>query len=894
MVKKEEIKWDRNNIFYWWKWWEIIHEDKINLRIQHKNIIKDIILPSARSDTVIIKELNESISSPTKKDQNSPVNNATLEEFLKNPQENILIKYQEQLNKWEWLEWEKILQENWINTTDQAIVNKKKNALYRYIKKYREIFPDTLSEEQKLFLIDFSPRILLQARAWSWKTTTLVQKTHFLLNECWFKKEDIIFLAFNKSAVRDVNDRFTGQRLENAMTFHSLAGRIGSLDYEDEEIHIQDEKDQQNVDLTLNNAVRHVIQDLFQKEGIKKLVYQIFRTDKSGEESSAEYEEFINNKWLSSKEYYEIVRWLNYQTLLGENITVKSKAEKWIADFLFEHGIEYSYEWTEQYWNKQKNIRWYSPDFRLDNFPVKPDFLGKIFPKKVWIEFWWINEFDLDKKINPDWNTTWEKYREEMEWKRQYWKEKYDNRLIEFSINDIDYSNHLGARELFEKKIKETLEKNWIICKKLPEEELIKRVVENFKTKIEKMVEQFINKCKQRKWSPEEVSKKILTNELFHEWRVGMFYSFAQQCYSLYQEKLKKTWKKDFNDILIDATKKIHKEKWDIEISISKKFWLKTNLGTIKYLMIDEYQDFSQLYYELISSIIEYNPNIRIVCVGDDWQLINSFSGSEERFYKKFEELFVWGKRLWLLKTWRCPHEIVNISNNLMHGLGEWTICGKNHHGSMQWKYIWDIFIECRKEEIEEYRKDSIYFTDKDRKELKKARYLKYCCEIILEWKKQDKKTTFLIMSPFNTTPFKKIELIDAYVMLLERQYGEQNIKKEEIEKKLDKDITMQTVHKSKWAEADICILLQVWKNEDKGNTKFPFLHPDYPFERIFWNTPLSILEEQRRLFYVALTRTKQNLYFISESEFTKLPENFLISSFNEGYNDYANKAWKF
>ncbi len=53
-------------------------------------------------------------------------------------------------------------------------------------------------------------------------------------------------------------------------------------------------------------------------------------------------------------------------------------------------------------------------------------------------------------------------------------------------------------------------------------------------------------------------------------------------------------------------------------------------------------------------------------------------------------------------------------------------------------------------------------------------------------------------MSPFNTTPFKKIELIDAYVMLLERQYGEQNIKKEEIEKKLDKDITMQTVHKSK------------------------------------------------------------------------------------------------
>jgi DNA helicase-4 len=97
----------------------------------------------------------------------------------------------------------------------------------------------------------------------------------------------------------------------------------------------------------------------------------------------------------------------------------------------------------------------------------------------------------------------------------------------------------------------------------------------------------------------------------------------------------------------------------------------------------------------------------------------------------------------------------------------------------------------------------------------------------------------------------------------------------------------MQTVHKSKWAEADVCILLQIWKTKWKNKAKFPFLHPDYPFWKIFGDIPRSLLEEERRLFYVALTRTKDSLYFVSESEITssKWISDFIISSFNEWCN---------
>lgn len=177
---------------------------------------------------------------------------------------------------------------------------------------------------------------------------------------------------------------------------------------------------------------------------------------------------------------------------------------------------------------------------------------------------------------------------------------------------------------------------------------------------------------------------------------------------------------------------------------------------------------------------------------------------------------------------------------------------------------------------------------------MEKERYLKFCCEKILDWKKNNKNTTFLIMSAFNEKPFTKWELIETYIKILTRDYWTKKDAEKEIITKLEKEIIVQTVHKSKWAEADVCILLQVWKKEKTGNTKFPFLHPDYIFWKIFWDTTSTVLEEQRRLFYVALTRTKQDLYFISEEEFSQPADDFLISSFNEWYNKYVQKAGAF
>ena len=56
--------------------------------------------------------------------------------------------------------------------------------------------------------------------------------------------------------------------------------------------------------------------------------------------------------------------------------------------------------------------------------------------------------------------------------------------------------------------------------------------------------------------------------------------------------------------------------------------------------MIDEYQDFSELFYRLMDAVREQNPRVRFFCVGDDWQAINGFAGSDLRFFQNFEHLF--------------------------------------------------------------------------------------------------------------------------------------------------------------------------------------------------------------------------------------------------------------
>jgi DNA helicase-4 len=61
--------------------------------------------------------------------------------------------------------------------------------------------------------------------------------------------------------------------------------------------------------------------------------------------------------------------------------------------------------------------------------------------------------------------------------------------------------------------------------------------------------------------------------------------------------------------------------------------------------------------------------------------------------------------------------------------------------------------------------------------------------------------------------------------------------------------------------EADIVIILRA------NDGAFPFIHPDNALFKFFGQTEKDVLDEERRLFYVAVTRAAERLYILTESE---------------------------
>ena len=114
-----------------------------------------------------------------------------------------------------------------------------------------------------------------------------------------------------------------------------------------------------------------------------------------------------------------------------------------------------------------------------------------------------------------------------------------------------------------------------------------------------------------------------------------------------YQELLKSTGSVDFAGLL--------------EIA---KTSLDTNFS-YDYVIIDEYQDISPLEYLLIKRLREIHC-FKLFCVGDDWQTIYQFAGSEISLILNFEKC--WGEtRIFKIeRTYRFPEKLAELSGSFI------------------------------------------------------------------------------------------------------------------------------------------------------------------------------------------------------------------------------------
>ena len=284
---------------------------------------------------------------------------------------------------------------------------------------------------------------------------------------------------------------------------------------------------------------------------------------------------------------------------------------------------------------------------------------------------------------------------------------------------------------------------------------------------------------------------------------------FLNEVYSYYQNKLKEKNSIDFEDMIIMATNK-----------------LKNNKTYPKYIIVDEFQDISYERFLFLKKIIKFSKS-NLIVVGDDWQTIYSFAGSNINLFLDFKKILGTSdvKIIKINKTYRNSQELINIAGNFImrNDLQIKKNLLSNKSLSNPIKYF---YYSNNKEKIQKIKLilNKIYNQNKNLKVLLLLRY-KFDINFLINQKDFILKENRLIYKKY-----------------------------------LNMHISYMTVHASKGLGYDEVIIV----NNEDGLYGFPSNKEDSLFIKILDNrTKKDILDEERRLFYVALTRTKNNVYLL-------------------------------
>lgn len=300
--------------------------------------------------------------------------------------------------------------------------------------------------------------------------------------------------------------------------------------------------------------------------------------------------------------------------------------------------------------------------------------------------------------------------------------------------------------------------------------------------------------------------------------------SIIWDIYFLYEIELKSQMEIDFNDMINLATKQIS------DNNIKLRY---------KYIIIDEYQDTSYTRYKLIKSIIE-NSKCKLIAVGDDWQSIYKFTGCNLNIFLKFEQYFGYTKKVYICNTYRNCQELINVA-------------GK--------------FVLRNKKQIKKTLKSNIH--------INKPIKIVYENDQVLE-----KILDLLVLKKINNVMILGRNNNDIY------EYINDNlqINKDVIiyKKHANLNIRYITVHKSKGLEED-CVIMINLKDALLG---FPNKIKNQEVIDLISDKERHLYEEERRLFYVGLTRTKSNVYLIVPKNNPSLFVKELIKK-DKKYIDY-------
>jgi len=326
--------------------------------------------------------------------------------------------------------------------------------------------------------------------------------------------------------------------------------------------------------------------------------------------------------------------------------------------------------------------------------------------------------------------------------------------------------------------------------------------------------------------------------------RTRLFLDICHDCYLEYERYLKENNAVDFEDMINESARILREVK---EMKEKLDF---------KYIIVDEYQDISRQRFDLVTSLSEVT-DAKIIAVGDDWQSIYAFSGSDITLFTNFQEKMGYAKLLKIVNTYRNSQEVIDIAGNFIQE--NKTQISKELKSS---KSIVDPVII--------YTYDATY-KKPDANRRSGTNYAIACAveaalDQIIKFNKQEGKaynSSILLLGRFGFDG-EKLERSGLFEYV-SRRNRLKSVKYPRL------NITFMTAHASKGLGYDNVIVVN-GRNETYG---FPSKIEDDPVLSFVIKGDRSIdYAEERRLFYVAMTRTKNRVYFIAPKQ---NPSEFLL-----------------
>ncbi len=627
-----------------------------------------------------------------------------------------------------------------------------------------------LTDEQRRAVVVDEKCNLVVAAAGSGKTSVIVAKAGWLVRRGYRKPSELLLLAFARDARNEMEERVRARlgaddaKGVTVRTFHSLGmAIIGEAEGKRPALARTAESDRALFDL-----LRRIVADLLADGALSEALLEWFQDQFAPYRS---VHEFPN--WGA---YWNYIRCNDIRSLKGDE--VKSHEECEIANFLYLNGIAYEYEAPYEHETATAEKRQYRPDFFLPNPGI------------------YIEHFGLNAEGNTAPFVDREKYLEGIEWKRRLHAEHGTVLIETFSHEKTD------GRLL--RNLAKKIEDQGVTLSPIPREEVFS-VLED-KGRIDpfiRVLATFLQHFKGSRLSLEDVARRARSLE--DEGRAAAFVTVFGPVFKRYRQTLADAGEIDFHDMINRATEHVEAGRY------------RSPFG---YILVDEFQDISPARARLLKALLDNSPGAQLFAVGDDWQAIYRFGGSDIAVMREFGERFGVFERIDLETTFRCADRIASVATDFVlrnpAQIRKTVRTTRKVDGpAVHVGLPGEGDLSLLKEALDRIAEDATM---------------------------HDGTSDVLLLGRYR-------HLQPQNLHSLKKQYPKLRF-------------TWMTVHRSKGLEADYAVVLGLCA----GKFGFPVEMADDPLLDLVMAAPEAHPNaEERRLLYVALTRARRQTYLLAE-----------------------------